>query len=165
MAILISYTQIRLDDILPPPAEYLDKLDLSSIRYQLPSVTTDGHLLSPEAAILLAHSHPIFTWKKMAIAGLRTYCACCNNSLEYTKIQVGVLPTKTSLEDVISFARQIEILNLVQGSVASPIPSAFSLVKRFNLENLIPLFGKSQRTISRRLKIAERTLQKHRQKT
>lgn len=157
----IQFSQIPFGAIVPPDPRTLDSLGLNNLKYQFPIFTAKGHLLSSSACELLISAQPVFTWKNKAVAGLRTFYFCKNQLPDDFIVQVGVLPARTPEAEVIQFARNIEVLSIVTGTIKSPVPSVHSAIKSFNIDDMIPIFSESQRTIRQHLKTAERTLQVH----
>lgn len=161
MNLSIAYKKICFGEVKAPDPALLSDIGLSSLQYHFPITTEHGHLLSLEACEILVNACPIFLWKGKTIAPHRTYYLCANKLVNDYEIQVGVLPNKTSRDDVIMFARQVELLSVINGAIKSPIPLVYSATRKYSISNLIPLFTEPQRTIRKQLKAAERTLQDH----
>ena len=78
--------------------------------------------LSPESAHIIARLHPIIIWskKKYCICGIRTFHLISKHIPANEKIPVGVLPAKTSEEELRQLMHADTLLGMLSFSVKEP---------------------------------------------
>lgn len=133
----ISVKNIRLPvgnlaDISVPSKEYLIN------RYRLGE--DDREVISPEAALLLTKTHPIFTWSKnnYCVYGLRTLYIV-SSIIPNTTIEVGVLPPNTPESEIEKLILADDWLAKLVYSTKTPETDIFKSWRKIPKELLLEL--------------------------
>lgn len=145
-----------IQTLKPPKQDLLDEINTLQLDFQLPPFLGDSPALTQEAALRILVEHPITTWRKEVVAGLPTYWFCTPVVSRQTIVSINELPSNTSREDVILFAKQSLILSSLIFSINRATHSLYTAAQSLPEDaraSMAPVLSESITAAAKSLKV------------